>query len=70
MIYNLNLFNIAGSLILLSGPQGVAYIELPSNLPSLETKQLGPAGKIAKYVCSTLPSGKINDFFFISGLLT
>ena len=39
-----------GSLIVLSGPQGVAYVELPSNLPSLEAKQQGPSVKSARYV--------------------
>ena len=40
-----------GSLVVLSGPQGVACVELPSNLTSLEAKanQQGPSEKIAKY---------------------
>ncbi|XP_046462866.1 nuclear pore complex protein Nup88-like [Daphnia pulex] len=40
--------NLDGSLIVLSGPQGVAYVELPSNLPSLEAKQQGPSVKSAR----------------------
>ena len=41
-------FFYIGSLIVLSGPQGVAYVELPSNLPSLEAKQQGPSVKSAR----------------------
>lgn len=37
-----------GSLLLLSGPQGVAYVELPNNLSGPEAQQQGTHTKIAK----------------------
>ncbi|KAI9560031.1 hypothetical protein GHT06_014041 [Daphnia sinensis] len=42
--------NLDGSLIVLNGPQGVACVELPSNLPSLEAKQQGLSVKSARSV--------------------